>query len=232
MADASGACSDCDARCCEYHCSAENRQAETYGPWCSNRAGYKTDHFGAGPCFRHTGATPIQRRLGQRRLVEKRAAEKLSDWGYEPVTDPVAAMADLAGRAIGLLDAIGSSLADGTVTTGAIDALGVAMERAQRMAKDLASVGFEEQRVRLHRQTVELLGSAMRAAFAAQRDWVSLQLAEAVAAGRAVDAELVAQVWAAGESASLRRGIEPLAIEADASEVASGDGHGRRRDAT
>lgn len=117
-------------------------------------------------CDHHGAAAPQVKRANQRRLATKRAEKKLADWGYEPMDDPLAAMADLAGRAVALVDAISAELADGNITTASIEVLGAAIERAHRQAKDLASTGFEAARLKLEEDKLDLLARVMRRAWA------------------------------------------------------------------
>ena len=104
---------------------------------------------GASVCYYHGGAAPQVRKAAARKLATQRAAAKLADWDYEPVDDPMGAMADYAGQARALVAVLASELADGKPTAATVEALGAALERAHRMAKDLASTGFEKRRLEL-----------------------------------------------------------------------------------
>lgn len=131
------------------------------GVWCIQPAARGTE-----VCQAHGADAGQVRAAHARRLATARAAKKLSDWGYDPVTDPFAAMADLAGRSVALVEAISAQLADGEVTVASVDALGQAIERAHRQAKDLASAGFEAARLRLEEAKVDLMDRIMRRAWA------------------------------------------------------------------
>ena len=53
---------------------------------------------GQSVCRSHGGASPIGKEAGRHRLLEARVATQLQKLGWDPVTDPVAAFADLAGE--------------------------------------------------------------------------------------------------------------------------------------
>lgn len=125
----------------------------------ANRTGERCERWavrGATVCPTHGGRAPQVRAAAQRRLATQRGEKKLADWGYEPVEDPFAAMADLAGRALALVDALSSELADGRVDAANVEALGAAIDRAHRQVKGMADTGFEAARLRLEQQRVAL----------------------------------------------------------------------------
>lgn len=121
--------------------------ARPEGVWCIQPA------IGGGTtCMSHGGATRNQRRAAARRLATKRAEAKLEDWGYEPVDDPFAVMADMTGRSVALVDVLASELASDRPNQATIEALRGAIDQAHRQAKDMASTGIEAARLRLDQQ--------------------------------------------------------------------------------
>lgn len=107
-------------------------------------------------CNSHGAAAPQVKAANARRLATIRGEKKLADWGYDPVDDPFAVMSDMAGRSVALVEAIATDLAEGKVTVANVEALGQAIERAHRQAKDLASTGFEAARLRLDQRRLAL----------------------------------------------------------------------------
>lgn len=47
-----------DVRPSDFYCRAKTRNPDAKGPYCSHRAGYRTDHVGTGRCYLHGGKSP------------------------------------------------------------------------------------------------------------------------------------------------------------------------------
>lgn len=69
---------------------------------------------GATVCRNHGGATPQVRQAAARRLLEARVNGDLAQRGWEPVTDPLTAYADLAGEVWALKELCREKLAEVT----------------------------------------------------------------------------------------------------------------------
>jgi hypothetical protein len=67
---------------------------------CTQAAGWRTDHPGIGRCLLHGGATPQSRQAAATQSAELRARAELARLGVdvEPVMNPYAALAELAGE--------------------------------------------------------------------------------------------------------------------------------------
>lgn len=128
------------------------------GKPCTRPAGWGTDHVGVGPCKLHLGCTQNHRTAARKMLAERGAAQTLAEFGYEPVTDPIGTLADLAGQTRALVallaakvDAFGEgwrySTEGGSEQLRAEVALYERMlDRTARFVTDLAKLGFEERR--------------------------------------------------------------------------------------
>ena len=76
-------------------CGAPKRQGVGT---CTQPAGWGTNHSGAGPCKLHGGSLPTVAASSKRELIEYSVRGELRQRGWEPVTDPLAAYADLTGE--------------------------------------------------------------------------------------------------------------------------------------
>lgn len=137
-------------------CGATKRD----GTPCAQPAGFGTGHVGAGSCKFHTGSTPNGEAHGRQLLAERDAARSLADLGYEPVTDPLDALADLAAKAVALSKHFADRVADleeyryeSDGKTEQVRAELLLLERymlmAQKFLRDWVQLGFDERRVRL-----------------------------------------------------------------------------------
>ncbi len=68
------------------------------GTLCRTRAGFRTDHFGFGACYRHGGATRAHRVHAGLEKAEHDARAILAHQDITPVTDPVAELQILGGE--------------------------------------------------------------------------------------------------------------------------------------
>lgn len=125
---------------------------------CTRPAGWGTDHVGAGPCKLHLGCTQTHRIAARRTLANREGARELAEMGYEPVSNPIELLADLAGQANALVkffgakvDALGDDVRyqseKGAEQLRAEMAIYERMlDRTGRLAGKLAELGFEERR--------------------------------------------------------------------------------------
>jgi hypothetical protein len=158
-------------------CGAHKKKGGT----CGRPAGWGTDHVGVGRCKLHGGCTPTQRKHAHLKLAERGAAVELAEAGYEPVTDPVATLADVAGQARALLAIFASkvdALGDGIryESEKGVEQLRAEMaiyermlDRTAKFAGKLAELGFEERRLEMDeqdgRRLVEVLLAVIDAVF-------------------------------------------------------------------
>ena len=77
-------------------CPGTNRD----GRPCGNTAGKGTDHLGAGNCRSHCGSTPN----GRLAAAKEQAREEVMRLGFQPVTDPLAQLASVAGELVAVKD--------------------------------------------------------------------------------------------------------------------------------
>lgn len=146
-------------------------------PHCRLGPGTKTDHVGYGRCRYHGGMTDAGRENGRRALLVAQDAEleaKLRDWGYDPVDDPTAVLADLAGMARAMVDWWATRLATldpedyrytddkGAEQLRSEVALHErAMDRAAKFATEIAKLDIDERRVRVAEVQTALLAQAL-----------------------------------------------------------------------
>lgn len=157
------------------------------GRFCKRPAGAGTDHVGAGPCKLHLGSTRNHRKAAHLKLAERAAAESLADEGYEPVTNPIEVLADVAGQARGWLARCASLVANiesyRYESDKSIEQLRAevvlyerAMDRLARLVETLAKLGFEERRTELaeseSRRVVAVMLLVAEGLFAAVREFV------------------------------------------------------------
>jgi len=118
---------------------------------------------GGNRCHWHGGALPQVKAAAARRLADQRARKLLADLDHtEPVTDPIAALEDLAGQAVALVRLLRSAVADleeiryrgglgdGTENLrGELQAYLAAMARAESILHKIVSLDLDTRRVRL-----------------------------------------------------------------------------------
>jgi len=129
-------------------CGGTNRQGEP----CGNPAGKNTDHFGAGNCANHGGATPS----GRIAALNEQAQRLLYKHHAGPVADPLEALQRLAGRALALEQTIGQLVNDlteiryenetggGEQLRAEVAVLERAMDRCGKLLVDIAKLNIDE----------------------------------------------------------------------------------------
>jgi hypothetical protein len=114
-------------------------------------------------CHWHGGSSPQARAAAARRLAEQRAGRLLAGLGHvEPVTDPIAALENIAGQAVALADLLRGvvanleeiryrgGLGDGTENVrGELQAYMSALGRAESVLAKIVSLDLDARRVRL-----------------------------------------------------------------------------------
>lgn len=148
------------------HCGATTRSG---GP-CK-----RAPLVGGSRCRLHGGASPQARRAAQVRVVEAKAARMVPS--YEPLSDPVTALLQLAAEVVGFKDWLGGRLAElrddqwvSRTKLGAeqISAWTAAYERALdrtgRLLVDIGRLNLEERQVQISQRTGEMLAQAVMAA--------------------------------------------------------------------
>ena len=131
---------------------------------CRNPAGYKTDHFGAGSCYRHGGSTPNGSKYGRAIILDREIRKLLAVEGYEPITDPYTALSNLAGEVVKLKDVLlgkveeltdlRTTLLSEKAVAEQIDVVFAAYERAldrcERVLSNMARLDLEDRIAKLH----------------------------------------------------------------------------------
>lgn len=161
-------------------CGAHLRNPGDRPPHCRLQPGARTDHPGFGHCKYHGGSTPAGRIQGRELMLAAQDAEltqKLSEWGYEPVGDPVEVLADLAGMARAMvgywaarMDAIDPDDQRYTDDKGAEQLRSEvalherAMDRAAKFAAEIAKHDIDERMARVEEVRVSLVATALRSA--------------------------------------------------------------------
>lgn len=128
-------------------------------------------------CYMHGGAAPQNRRAAQRRLAQVEANRQLAEMGYEPVVDPIATLADVAGRSVALMDwfearveALHQQLRYESSEVGTeqlrseVVLLERAMDRVGKLCSRLAELGYEERRVRVEEAQALMVAAALQLA--------------------------------------------------------------------
>lgn len=160
--------------------------AERKGPFCSaarrngagdckRDAGAGTDHKGYGSCSWHGGSSPSGRQSAAERRIEDQAQKLLYQHDATPVTDHLAALQRLAGRALALEEAIGTMVNDlhslrydteqgGEQLRAEVAVLERAMDRAGRLLVDIAKLNIEERMAKVTEMQVQIVGDALAAA--------------------------------------------------------------------
>ncbi len=129
---------------------------------------------GGSRCRLHGGASPQARQRAQLRLAERQALAVLEREGIAPLTDPLAALQQLAGEALELKRYFADRLAAleqlryegraGEQLRAEVALFERALDRAQKFALDLAKLNLEDRLVRLNEAQGRMLAQAVEAA--------------------------------------------------------------------
>jgi hypothetical protein len=151
-------------------CGGTNRQGEP----CGNPAGKNTDHFGAGNCANHGGATPS----GRVHALNEQAQRLLYKHDAAPVRDPLEALQRLAGRALALEQTIGQLVNDltsiryesggesgGEQLRAEVAVLERAMDRCGKLLVDIAKLNIEERMARVTEEQARIVSDALAVTF-------------------------------------------------------------------
>lgn len=142
------------------------------------RNGAPCQHFvapGFTRCRLHGGALPQAKLGAARRLADQHARKLLADLGHvEPITDPIAALEDLAGQAKTLVDLLRIAVSDleeirykgglgqGTENVrGELQSYLAAMQRAESILGRIVSLNLDERRVRVQEVQAEIVLQAI-----------------------------------------------------------------------
>ncbi len=132
---------------------------------------------GSPRCRMHGGASPQARSAARVRLAERRALAVLEREGIPPMTDPLAALQQLAGEALRLKEYFADRLAAleqlryegraGEQLRAEVALFERALDRAQKFALDLAKLNLEDRLVRLSEAQGRMLAQCVEAALQA-----------------------------------------------------------------
>lgn len=136
------------------------------------RSGARCRQFavlGMSVCRMHGGASPQARAAAQRRKAAAEATvmiESFWDPSAAPVTDPVEALASLAGRTQHTVDVLGARVSVGDLDGSEALAFLRLVRELRQMLEGLDRLGLEERRVRIAEQAGHQLAAVVRAVLA------------------------------------------------------------------
>ena len=126
----------------------------------------------------HGGAAPQVQRKAAQRQAEVAAHRILDIRGAPAVSDPLTALAEVAGEALALKDALAETVADlgqvryqghiGEQIHGEIKALLAAMHQSERLLVAMAKLGLDERLVRVNERQAQILADVVEAVFASR----------------------------------------------------------------
>lgn len=149
-------------------CGAKTRN----GGECRNAAGHRTEHPGFGRCSKHGGSTPNH----NLRAVQNQVAQDLARMDVAPVTDPLAALAQLGGQVVAWRDRMADLVNDltsvrydghgpvGEQTRAEVLLFERAIDQCRRVLVDIAKLNLDERMVRINEAQAELVDRALTAA--------------------------------------------------------------------
>lgn len=156
-------------------CGARTRGS---GQPCKLPAGWGTDHIGAGPCRKHLGSTRNHQEHARRVLAERAEASALAELhrlGVEPMTNPLAALAELAAEArqweailrrqVAGLESLSQTTPAGVEQVRAVVILFErALDRAAAFAAMMAKLNIDDRLVKLNARISEAMGERLAGA--------------------------------------------------------------------
>lgn len=119
---------------------------------------------GASRCRMHGGASPQAMTAARQRVLEARVRGQLEARGWDPITDPVAAFADLAGEVWAFKEVLRDKLTELERWTVTNDLTGVpevqalvatyerSLDRAQKTLTDMLRIGLTAEHLRQSRE--------------------------------------------------------------------------------
>lgn len=129
---------------------------------------------GATVCFRHGGAAKQVREKGAQRVAEQRAADAVRKLNITPVTNPIDALAALAGEITALKDHLRAEFerltalryeggAGSEQIRGELQAYQAALRDTMNVLSVITRLGIDERQVRLAEQQADLIVQAIDA---------------------------------------------------------------------
>jgi hypothetical protein len=151
-------------------CGAKKRQGDG---WCRRPAGWGTSHVGIGRCRLHGGSTPTHVVAADKTALEVTAHRLLALEGAPPVTDPLRALAALAGDSVALVNALRGFVSQlesvaypGRVAEqvrGELTIYVSALSRAESILSSIVRLGIEDRLVRLTEHQASVLATTFSA---------------------------------------------------------------------
>jgi hypothetical protein len=133
-------------------CTAHNKA----GQHCKMRVSKHDRDRGITVCKFHGGKAPQVQAAAARRTPEAKARAYLEKNGYEPLTDPVKVLADLAGEAVAMKDYFRSQIDQlryehraGEQLRAEVALYERAMDRCVKVLTDIMRLGIAERRARI-----------------------------------------------------------------------------------
>jgi hypothetical protein len=122
----------------------------------------------------HGGRSPQALAAVATRETEHRALLAIQREGFQPVSDPIGVLRELAGEAVALKDLLREHVARlteiryqagaGEMVRGELQAYGQAFDRAAKLCEALAKLGLDERAVRVTEEQVDQMEHALTAA--------------------------------------------------------------------
>jgi hypothetical protein len=156
------------------HCGAKKRQGEGH---CSMPAGWGTDHAGRGPCKLHGGSAPQVARSAELQLAEFQAFREISLRDAPPITDPLTALAELAGQVSVWRDLLAAKVEEltsygyenykaGEQLHTDVALFERAMDRCLNTLAAIARLRIDERLAKIEQKKVDLVADALAATLA------------------------------------------------------------------
>lgn len=155
-------------------CGAKKHQGEGT---CRRPAGWGTDHAGRGSCKLHGGSAPQVSRAAELEVLEFQAAREISLLNAAPVTDPLTALAELAGQVLLWRDKLAVKVeemtsfgyenrASGEQLRTDVALFERAMDRCLNTLAAIARLRIDERLAKIEQKKVDLVADALVAVLA------------------------------------------------------------------